>query len=116
MVKGVYVLMNLVALALGVWKVNGMGLLPYVYFSGKDEWIGLIVWAGQRGVIGLPGRRHGYHWSRQSSLLNEIYFLSLTPPALSSQIEAASPYITPGDTRKSPPVLCIGCSGQPCHI
>ncbi|MCJ1390039.1 hypothetical protein MMC18_002897, partial [Xylographa bjoerkii] len=28
MVKGVYVLMNLVALALGVWKVNGMGLLP----------------------------------------------------------------------------------------
>ncbi|MCJ1479330.1 hypothetical protein MMC13_008015 [Lambiella insularis] len=28
MVKGVYVLMNMVALALGVWKVNGMGLLP----------------------------------------------------------------------------------------
>lgn len=29
-VKAVYVLMNLVALGLGVWKVNGMGLLPYV--------------------------------------------------------------------------------------
>jgi len=28
MVKIVYVLMNLVALALGIWKVNGMGLLP----------------------------------------------------------------------------------------
>jgi len=28
MVKGVYVLMQLLALALGVWKVNGMGLLP----------------------------------------------------------------------------------------
>ncbi|KAL9583292.1 MAG: hypothetical protein Q9212_002793 [Teloschistes hypoglaucus] len=28
LVKAVYVLMNLVALALGVWKVNGMGLLP----------------------------------------------------------------------------------------
>lgn len=27
-VKGVYVLMNVLALALGVWKVNGMGLLP----------------------------------------------------------------------------------------
>ena len=27
-VKATYVLMNLVALALGVWKVNGMGLLP----------------------------------------------------------------------------------------
>lgn len=28
LVKAVYVLMNLVALALGIWKVNGMGLLP----------------------------------------------------------------------------------------
>jgi len=27
-VKAVYVLMNCVALGLGVWKVNGMGLLP----------------------------------------------------------------------------------------
>ena len=27
-VKAVYVLMQLVALGLGVWKVNGMGLLP----------------------------------------------------------------------------------------
>src|SRR6478735_4283560 len=29
-VKLAYVVMQLVALALGVWKVNGMGLLPYV--------------------------------------------------------------------------------------
>lgn len=28
MVKLMYVAMNLVALALGIWKVNGMGLLP----------------------------------------------------------------------------------------
>jgi len=28
MVKAVYVAMQLLALALGVWKVNGMGLLP----------------------------------------------------------------------------------------
>jgi hypothetical protein len=27
-VKGVYVAMQILALALGVWKVNGMGLLP----------------------------------------------------------------------------------------
>ena len=30
MVKLTYVAMNLVALGLGIWKVNGMGLLPYV--------------------------------------------------------------------------------------
>lgn len=28
MVKGVYVLMQLLALAVGIWKVNAMGLLP----------------------------------------------------------------------------------------
>jgi hypothetical protein len=28
LVKGVYVLMQILALALGIWKVNGMGLLP----------------------------------------------------------------------------------------
>lgn len=28
MVKAMYVVMNLVALSLGIWKVNGMGLLP----------------------------------------------------------------------------------------
>lgn len=37
MVKGVYVLMNMVALALGVWKVNGMGLLPYVSPIMRDS-------------------------------------------------------------------------------
>jgi hypothetical protein len=31
-VKLVYVLMQLMLLGLGVWKVNGMGLLPYVLF------------------------------------------------------------------------------------
>ncbi len=28
LVKATYVLMQLVALSLGIWKVNGMGLLP----------------------------------------------------------------------------------------
>jgi ER membrane protein complex subunit 4 len=31
-VKVVYVLMQFALLALGVWKVNAMGLLPYVFF------------------------------------------------------------------------------------
>jgi hypothetical protein len=30
-VKAAYVAMQFVALALGVWKVNQMGLLPYVF-------------------------------------------------------------------------------------
>jgi len=39
-VKLAYIAMQLVALALAVWKVNSMGLLPYV-----------------RSYVGLPGRR-----------------------------------------------------------
>lgn len=35
-VKAVYVLMQLVLLALGIWKVNAMGLLPYV---SQDFWL-----------------------------------------------------------------------------
>lgn len=31
LVKFVYVLTNLLALGLGIWKVNAMGLLPYVF-------------------------------------------------------------------------------------
>jgi len=33
MVKLAYVACNFLALALGIWKVNGMGLLPYVFTS-----------------------------------------------------------------------------------
>jgi ER membrane protein complex subunit 4 len=32
-IKFVYILMQLLALAVGVWKVNSMGLLPYVFLS-----------------------------------------------------------------------------------
>lgn len=38
-VKAVYVLMQFVLLALGVWKVNAMGLLPYVLVA--SVWGGL---------------------------------------------------------------------------
>ncbi|KAF4636618.1 hypothetical protein G7Y89_g1467 [Cudoniella acicularis] len=34
-VKGVYVAMQVLALALGVWKINGMGLLP----TTRSDWL-----------------------------------------------------------------------------
>ncbi|KAL9001490.1 MAG: hypothetical protein Q9169_000065 [Polycauliona sp. 2 TL-2023] len=40
-VKAVYVLMNCVALGLGIWKVNGMGLLP----TTRSDW---LAWETQR--------------------------------------------------------------------
>ncbi|CAO1603362.1 MAG: hypothetical protein LQ349_006017 [Xanthoria aureola] len=43
-VKAVYVLMNLVALGLGIWKVNGMGLLP----TTRSDW---LAWESQREPV-----------------------------------------------------------------
>lgn len=40
-VKAVYVLMNLLMLGLGVWKVNQMGLLP----TTRSDW---LAWEGER--------------------------------------------------------------------
>jgi len=40
-VKAVYVLMNCLLLALGIWKVNAMGLLP----TTRRDW---LAWAGER--------------------------------------------------------------------
>jgi len=40
-IKATYVVMNLVALALGVWKVNGMGLLP----TTRSDW---LAWETER--------------------------------------------------------------------
>ena len=42
-VKGCYVLMQLLALGLGVWKVHGMGLLP----TTSSDW---LAWEGERTV------------------------------------------------------------------
>lgn len=58
-VKAVYVLMQLVLLALGIWKVNAMGLLPYVsprplacgfkvltpYRTTRSDW---LAWESER--------------------------------------------------------------------
>ncbi|MCJ1468676.1 hypothetical protein MMC07_007305 [Pseudocyphellaria aurata] len=41
MVKAMYVVMNLVALSLGIWKVNGMGLLP----TTRSDW---LAWETER--------------------------------------------------------------------
>ena len=40
-VKACYVLMNCVALSLGIWKVNGMGLLP----TTRSDW---LAWETER--------------------------------------------------------------------
>jgi hypothetical protein len=40
-VKLTYILTNLMMLALGIWKVNGMGLLP----TTKSDW---LAWEGER--------------------------------------------------------------------
>ncbi len=37
-VKAVYVLMQLVLLGLGIWKVNAMGLLPYDLSPLRSSW------------------------------------------------------------------------------
>jgi hypothetical protein len=53
-VKAVYVLMQFVLLALGVWKVNAMGLLPYVYVAilcACLRWI--LIWFVQDYKVGL---------------------------------------------------------------
>ncbi len=41
MVKAMYVAMNLVALGLGIWKVNGMGLFP----TTRSDW---LAWETER--------------------------------------------------------------------
>ncbi|KAK3906002.1 ER membrane protein complex subunit 4 [Staphylotrichum tortipilum] len=43
-VKLAYVLMQFVALALGIWKVNGMGLLP----TTRSDW---LAWEAQREAV-----------------------------------------------------------------
>lgn len=72
-VKLAYVVMQLVALAVGIWKVNAMGLLPYaapslpiVLGQLADKTI------GQRGQTGLCGRHNGSRWSPPQSRCNSL--------------------------------------------
>jgi hypothetical protein len=56
MVKAAFVGCNLLALALGIWKVNGMGLLPYVCRVLVTRVCVLTLTTGQRDQTGLLGR------------------------------------------------------------
>jgi hypothetical protein len=69
-VKIVYVLVQFGLLGLGVWKVNGMGLLPYVAsrFSLDGRRADST---GRRGRIGWRGNRNGCLWNRLILLLGE---------------------------------------------
>lgn len=63
-VKAVYVLMQLLLLALGVWKVNGMGLLPYVV-TNECLYCFLILthYTELRDRIGSLGNRNASRWN-----------------------------------------------------
>lgn len=58
-VKLAYVVMQLVALAVGIWKVNAMGLLPYVGLSLSSLGNRLTRRTGQHDRTGLCGRHNG---------------------------------------------------------
>jgi hypothetical protein len=62
--------MQLGLLALGIWKVNAMGLLPYV-FTAKISNIDTDSFLGQQDRIGLHGNRNGSLWSRLILLLGD---------------------------------------------
>lgn len=62
-VKLAYVVMQLVALAVGIWKVNAMGLLPYVVPSLSCLGNRLTRQTGQPDQTGLCGRHSGSRWS-----------------------------------------------------
>lgn len=53
MVKALYVAMQILALALGVWKVNGMGLLPYVHSSSWPIRLLKLVQDNEIRLVGL---------------------------------------------------------------
>lgn len=72
--KLAYVAMQLLALGLGLWKIDAMGLLPYVIGDAEPEPLPPANCtanneAGPRGRIGWLGSRSGNHWS----LLSQRY-------------------------------------------
>ena len=74
-VKAVYVLVQLGLLALGVWKVNAMGLLPYV---NRDVEVDLMAVANilleQQDRTGWHGSRNDYLWSGLTLALGDNSF------------------------------------------
>jgi hypothetical protein len=74
LVKIVYVLMNLLAVALGTWKINQMGLLPYVSTICDGKGDELTMCLGRRDRIGWRGRRLGCRWRGPFLLLRRDGF------------------------------------------
>lgn len=63
-VKLAYVVMQLVALAVGIWKVNAMGLLPWVTLKpNMPEQSANERKKGRHDRIGSCGRHNGNRWS-----------------------------------------------------
>lgn len=75
-VKAVYVLMQLVLLALGIWKVNGMGLLPYVFvLRCLVGGLKLTYLAGLQDRIGWHGNRKGSLWSELTLRSGDLWLI-----------------------------------------
>lgn len=73
-VKAVYVLMQLLLLALGVWKVNGMGLLPYVPMIDCPCCCYILIHSTEpRDRIGSHGNRSASLWNKPFSHSSDIY-------------------------------------------
>ncbi|KAJ4294728.1 hypothetical protein N0V88_004962 [Collariella sp. IMI 366227] len=73
-VKLAYVVMQLVALALGIWKINAMGLLPWVLDCVREGRTWLTEVIGQQGQIGWRGKRS----AKPSSMRFQHYKASMT--------------------------------------
>ena len=72
-VKAVYVLMQLLLLALGVWKVNGMGLLPYVPTIKCLCCVFILIqYTELRDRIGSHGSRSASLWNGHSLHSSDI--------------------------------------------
>lgn len=65
LVKITYVLMNLLAVALGTWKINQMGLLPYASLL-INRYNALMASIGPRIRTGWHGKQRGIHWREPS--------------------------------------------------
>lgn len=67
-VKAVYVLMQLLLLALGIWKVNGMGLLPYVLM------LSCLAPRFETDISGRTTRSDWLAWESERQPLERAYF------------------------------------------
>jgi hypothetical protein len=67
-VKLAFIALQLATIALGIWKVNGMGLLPYVALVVGGQGLGLTRTTGPHTRIGSHGKQNDNQWSIQLHL------------------------------------------------